>query len=205
MRWLKNQKTSNRTFLPCQLGHRAGISWPINMLTIKRITSPDAPWFSPVDALYESAFPWHEKREPEAKVSALSSPNYTLQAWFDGEQFIGMIASWSFGDYTYIEHLAVNGELRAQGYGKRMLSQFLQMQPLTILEIDPLTTDIAQKRLRFYQKLGFHENGFNHYHPTYHIDISDHELIVLSYPHAISSDQYQRFNTDLSSVVMGRD
>jgi GNAT superfamily N-acetyltransferase len=180
------------------------------MLTIKPITSPDAPWFVQLDELYESAFPWHEKREPEAKVHALNSPNYVLQAWFDNEplgdeQFIGLMGAWRFEDYTYIEHLAVNGKLRAQGYGKRMLSQFLHMQPLTILEIDPLTTEIAHKRLRFYQSLGFHENAFAHRHPAYHADTPDHELIVLSYPQAIRDEQYQTFRNDLRTVVMGQD
>lgn len=174
----------------------------MNMLTIERITATDSPWFPDVDALYENAFPRHEKREPEAKTRALNASNYTLQAWFDGEQFIGMIGAWSFAQYTYIEHLAVNGQLRAQGYGNRMLKQFLQMHPLTILEIDPLTTDIARKRLRFYQSLGFHENAFVHAHPSYHEDTPDHELIVLSYSQQISETQYQRFNADLCEVVM---
>ncbi len=174
------------------------------MLTIKRIRGTDSPWFTDVDALYESAFPLHEKREPQAKASALKHDNYVLQAWFDGEQFIGMIGAWDFAGYTYIEHLAVNGKLRAQGYGKRMLSQFLQMHPLTVLEIDPLTTEIAHKRLRFYQSLGFYENGYRHFHPSYHVGMADHELIVLSYPQQISDEQYRRFNADLCKVVMER-
>ncbi|WP_435951933.1 GNAT family N-acetyltransferase [Dryocola sp. BD626] len=172
------------------------------MLTIKRITGTDAEWFAEVDALYESAFPFHEKREPEAKASALKNDRYALQAWFDGEQFIGMIGAWRFDGFTYIEHLAVNGTLRAQGYGKRMLSQFLQMHPLTILEIDPLTTEIAHKRLRFYQSLGFCENDYAHYHPSYHVGTPDHDLIVLSYPQKISEAQYERFNEALRRVVM---
>jgi GNAT superfamily N-acetyltransferase len=174
------------------------------MLTIKRIQGTDSPWFADVDALYESAFPLHEKRQPQAKASALGHDGYALQAWFDGEQFIGMIGAWSFEGYTYIEHLAVNGQLRAQGYGKRMLGQFLQMHPLTVLEIDPLTSEIARKRLRFYQSLGFHANDFAHFHPSYHAGLADHELIVLSYPQPISETQYQRFNADLCHVVMAR-
>lgn len=174
------------------------------MLTIKRITEKNSPWFTDVDTLYESAFPAHEKREPEAKIYALSRSNYALQAWFDGEQFIGMIGAWSFEKYTYIEHLAVNDQLRAQGYGKRMLTHFLQMHPLTILEIDPLTTEIACKRLRFYQSLGFTENCFEHFHPSYHQGTADHPLIVLSYPQQISEALYLRFNMDLCEVVMGK-
>ena len=158
--------------------------------------------FTQVDRLYESAFPLHEKRSQAAKRLAFDHVNYQLQAWLDEQQFVGMMGVWNFGDYSYIEHLAVNGLLRGQGYGKRMLNQFLQQTPQTILEIDPLTTEIAHKRQRFYQSLGFQVNPFTHYHPTYHNNIPDHELIVLSYPHQLDKPQYQRFLADLSHKVM---
>jgi len=172
------------------------------MLKIIALDNDKSALFTQVDSLYESAFPLHEKRNHAAKVRAFNHANYQLQAWFDDAQFVGMIGVWDFGDYSYIEHLAVNDQLRGQGYGKQMLSQFLQQSPQTILEIDPLTTEIAHKRLRFYQSLGFQVNHFAHYHPTYHANIADHELIVLSYPRQLDQQQYQRFFADLCHEVM---
>ncbi|MCS3433722.1 GNAT family N-acetyltransferase [Klebsiella sp. BIGb0407] len=172
------------------------------MLKIIPLDSERTALFAQVDGLYESAFPLHEKRCHAAKIRALNHANYQLQAWFDAEMFIGMIGMWDFGDYRYIEHLAVNDTLRGQGYGKRMLNQFLLQSPLTILEIDPLTTEIARKRLRFYQSLGFQVNHYSHTHPTYHENLADHQLIVLSYPQQIDSQQYQRFLNDLRHEVM---
>ncbi|CNE75908.1 GNAT family N-acetyltransferase [Yersinia nurmii] len=173
------------------------------MLTSRRITHTDAPYFAEVDKLYESAFPRHEKRTPEAKTNALNNDNYSLLAWFDGELFVGMMCSWAFNGYTYIEHLAVSSQQRSQGYGKRILQQVIRQHPVIILEIDPLTTDIARQRLRFYQRLSFVENSFAHHHPSYHPDIADHELVVLSYPEPISQALYNQFNDELSNIVMG--
>lgn len=172
------------------------------MLKIIPIDDETTSLFAQVDALYESAFPLHEKRSHAAKMRALNHANYQLQAWFDEEQFIGLIGMWAFADYCYIEHLAVNDKLRGRGYGKRMLSQFLQQAPRTVLEIDPLTTDVARNRLHFYQSLGFKVNHYPHTHPTYHENLADHQLIVLSYPHQIDQHQYQRFLTDLCDEVM---
>lgn len=172
------------------------------MLKIIPVDSEKSALFPQVDALYENAFPLHEKRNHAAKIRALNHANYQLQAWFDDELFIGMIGMWDFGDYNYIEHLAVNNTLRGQGYGKRMLNQFLQQFPQTILEIDPLTTEIARKRLHFYQSLGFQVNHYPHSHPTYHENLADHQLIVLSYPYPIDPQQYQRFLNDLRLEVM---
>ena len=172
------------------------------MLTAKKITSTDSVLFPPLDTLYTHAFPWHEQRELPAKQCALNSTHYALEAWFDGEQFIGMSGCWAFDGYVHIEHLAVDCSLRSQGYGKRLLGQILERAPKTILEIDPLTTEIAHKRLRFYESMGFFANPWPHAHPTYHPGIADHELIVLSYPQPIDEAQYQRFNDDLCRIVM---
>jgi len=173
------------------------------MLTSQKLTSLQSALFSRVDALYEQAFPWHEQRDPAAKQQALNDPRYSLEAWFDGEQFVGMSGSWRLGDMLYIEHLAVDSTLRSKGYGKVLLGEILTRAPITVLEIDPLTTEIAQRRLRFYQSMGFYANPWTHTHPTYHAGITDHELVVLSYPQGIEDVEYQRFNDSLRHVVMG--
>lgn len=174
------------------------------MLTCKKLTHAEGERFALVDNLYCHAFPWHEQREAQAKQQALGHPGYALEAWYDGETFVGLSGTWRFGDYGYIEHLAIDDSLRAQGYGKRILGQLLTRNPRTLLEIDPLTTDIARKRLRFYQSMGFVANDFAHAHPSYHDGIADHELMVLSYPQPLAEEAYQRFRKDLRQVVMAK-
>ena len=172
------------------------------MLTAKKITAIDSVYFSAVDALYVKAFPWHEQRELAAKQQALRDPHYALEAWFDGDLFIGLSGSWQFTGYSYIEHLAIDDTLRSRGYGKRLLAGILERAPLTILEIDPLTSDIAHKRLRFYETMGFRASSWSHSHPSYHAGIADHALLVLGYPQAVDEAQYRRFAEDLRQVVM---
>lgn len=130
--------------------------------------------------------------------------HYALEAWFDEDVFIGLSGCWQFAGYCYVEHLAIDDTLRSRGYGKQLLAQILTRAPLTILEIDPLSSEIAHKRLRFYQSMGFHANPWAHRHPTYHQGIADHELLVLSYPQPIDERQYQQFARDLGREVMGR-
>lgn len=110
------------------------------MLTCESVRSTDSPHFAMLDALYARAFPWHEQRESEAKRQALSHPRYALEAWFDEGVFVGLSGCWQFAGYGYIEHLAIDDTLRSRGYGKQLLAQILTRAPLTILEIDPLTT-----------------------------------------------------------------
>ncbi|WP_172731755.1 GNAT family N-acetyltransferase [Pluralibacter gergoviae] len=172
------------------------------MLTSQKITSVDQALFSRLDSLYAAAFPWHEQREPRAKRAAMADAHYALEAWFDGEQFVGLSGCWVFDGYLYVEHLAVDGALRSQGYGKRLLAQILSREPVTVLEIDPLTTEIARRRLRFYESMGFVANPWPHVHPAYHAQTAGHALIVLSYPTALDAQAYRRFNDDLCGTVM---
>ena len=172
------------------------------MFSITRIEKMDDPHYQTVDRLYETAFPYHEKRDERAKQAALDNESYHLNAWHFNDIFVGFIGCWQFDDYAYIEHLAIDPSLRSQGFGKKVLERFMVQHPLTILEIDPLTTEIANRRLRFYQGLGFVENSYPHAHPSYHSEISDHELVVLSSKKIISNEQYVIFINDLKNIVM---
>ena len=71
-----------------------------------------------------------------------------------------------------------------------------------ILEIDPLTTDIAVRRKGLYERLGFTVNPFPHMHPPYHDGLAGHALLVLSRPEALEEDAYQAFAQYLRAVVM---
>ncbi|SSF30403.1 putative acyltransferase domain protein [Klebsiella quasipneumoniae] len=51
------------------------------MLTCESVLTTDSPHFAMLDALYARAFPWHEQRESEAKLQALSHPHYALEAY----------------------------------------------------------------------------------------------------------------------------
>ena len=86
----------------------------------------------------------------------------------------------------------------------KLLAQILTRAPLTILEIDPLTTAIAHKRLRFYQSMGFHANPWAIVIRPIIRALRIAELLVLSYPQPIGERQYQQFARDLGHEVMGQ-
>ena len=45
-------------------------------------------------------------------------------------------------------------------------------------------------------------NAFAHVHPPYQAANRGHELIVMSYPHAISQSEFDSFTLDLGEKVM---
>jgi hypothetical protein len=90
--------------------------------------------------------------------------------------------------YSYIEHLAIDDTLRSAAMVNACWRD-PERAPLTILEIDPLTSDIAHKRLRFMKRWAFAPVRGR---MTYHAGIADHALLVLGYPQAVDEAQYRR-------------
>ena len=79
--------------------------------------------------------------------------------------------------------------------------RILDGKPL-ILEIDPPSDSISERRKGFYQRCGFRENPFHHIHPPYHEGFDGHELTVMTYPRTISAELYGTFFAYLRQRVM---
>ncbi|AKJ42527.1 GNAT family N-acetyltransferase [Pragia fontium] len=172
-------------------------------MNVIRLHSTNDPLFPIFERLYRSSFPEFEQRTVEHQAKGLTADNYFLQCYMENELFVGFVAYWAFDDYLYIEHYAISDKVRGQGYGTRLLGEFIAGTDKTvILEIDPVVDEISQKRLRFYRALGFVENDYVHVHPPYQHKFHGHTLKVLSSGSAISEAKYQNFNHDLHHVVM---
>lgn len=152
--------------------------------------------------LYAQSFPYHEQREPSSQTAIMEEPAYHFDLIFDEKEFVGIILSWQTEDSIYIEHFCIMPKLRGCGYGRQTLALFADLGKTVILEIDPPVDEVAIKRKRFYESVGYVDNPFYHVHPPYHCDHKGHELVVMSYPEALSEMQYQRFNDYLRATVM---
>ncbi|WP_353168831.1 GNAT family N-acetyltransferase [Providencia sp.] len=172
------------------------------MLRSIRITRENINENEVINQLYDDAFPLYEQRSNQGRKLILRHDDYYLYYFTDNDKFVGFIGCWKIKDYFYIEHLAISGSLRGQGYGQKVLKQFCNEVGQVILEIDPVIDEVSRKRLSFYQHCGFQQNEYTHAHPSYYPENKPHELEVLSYPQAIDKETYQRFNQMLQTVVM---
>lgn len=171
-----------------------------------RIKTTEDPLFASLWEIYENSFPYAERRTPAHQRTALRSADYHMNAYAEDGAVAGLIGYWEFPDYLYVEHLAVNPELRGSGHGSRIMRELIGSTDKTIiLEIEPVEDEATARRLRFYEKLGFRTNPYRHPQHRYHEDDPDDLLLtILSYPDPISAQTYERFNRDLQDVVMRR-
>ena len=83
-----------------------------------------------------------------------------------------------------------------------MLNDLGTMGKIVILEIDPPTTNIAKRRLGFYERNSYFANPYPHVHPAYHPGFKGHDLVVMSLGKGLSETDYAAFKTYLDEYVM---
>lgn len=124
-----------------------------------------------LENLYEQSFPVEERRPWAliAKPSKKDSPK--LFAILADGHIAGMLTLWTFDHFAYIEHLAVNPDLRGKGVGSeaiREIAEKVGMKPI-VVEIEP-PTDTHPDTLRrhdFYSRLGFQTIATDYIQPPY--------------------------------------
>ncbi len=81
---------------------------------------------------------------------------------------LGLLTTWEFADFIYIEHFAISPALRSQGYGSEALKAFIheQCKPL-VLEAEPPTDEMTRRRIRFYERIGLTLYDYPYIQPAY--------------------------------------
>ncbi len=168
-----------------------------------RLTNSDSVWYNVFLSIYEKSFPIHEQRTAIQQEKAFASPAYHLDVYTEGDQLLAFIAYWEMEEYIYIEHLAVNPDCRGQNIGTALLASFTADRNKTVLlEIDPLTDEVARRRLRFYEHVGFHMNELPHFHPPYREGNPPHALIILSHGGPAPVPLLKKFQQELKETIM---
>lgn len=133
---------------------------------------PDDEVMREVLELYLSAFPSDECREVGAFMHVLRTDGrFGVMAFvdFESNRFYGFLSYWDFGSFSYIEHLAVVESCRGMGMGSGALRKFIdQVSSKIILEVEPPVDYLTQRRIAFYESLGFElHNNFPYIQPPY--------------------------------------
>ena len=108
----------------------------------------------------------HPETALNTKHYTLNTKHYTLNT-----KPIGLLTTWTFDSFTYIEHFALSPEVRGRGYGSEALAMLIARteQPL-ILEAEPPTDELTRRRIGFYERSGFTLYDYPYVQPAYTAD-----------------------------------
>lgn len=123
--------------------------------------------------LYEAAFPEYERRPTEAWSQMIGTHSVfkALAICSNEGAFCGFITLWTFEEFVYVEHFALLPSVRSAGLGGQVLERIKVLHaPLPlVLEVEPPNTDMAIRRIGFYQRHGLQLIPLPYSQPGYRI------------------------------------
>lgn len=127
------------------------------MIRFQSITTSDVHHYQFMEDLLIAAFPPEEYRElKDLREYTNRTGNFYNNIIFDNDIPVGFITYWDFNNFYYVEHFAINPNLRNGGYGKKTLDFLCKaLKGPIVLEVEIPLEEMAQRRIKFYQRQGF--------------------------------------------------
>jgi ribosomal protein S18 acetylase RimI-like enzyme len=149
-------------------------------IELKRLV--DFPELETIRELYIAAFPPEERREFDQLKLLLNNEECHFYRIFTlPGTLAGFCILWEFPAFVFIEHFAVKPELRGLGIGEKTLDKIKgRFQKIIILETELPTDELKIRRIRFYERNGYHKLNRTYFQPSYGENKSEVELKLMS-------------------------
>ncbi|WP_143304841.1 GNAT family N-acetyltransferase [Chitinophaga vietnamensis] len=145
------------------------------MITLHAVTRPH----KAVKPLYESAFPYNERRDWPLQLELFAAERLHLYELYKDDVFAGFATWWHTPAFCFIEHLAIADTMRGGGIGTQFMQALEKELGALVLEVELPLTEQAKRRIVFYERLGFSMFMKHYYQPPYHKGYSPLELRLM--------------------------
>ena len=127
----------------------------------------EAPILKQFLLLLEQAFPPYERRERDGQLALMDNPFYRIRTLQKDGKILGFMAVWMLEGMIFLEHFAVDADIRSNGIGGRMLDELKEEAQKggreLILEAELPTDDLTKRRIAFYRRHGMAVNEYVYY------------------------------------------
>lgn len=139
--------------------------------------------FAEIYTIMEQSFPKSEIRDYEGQKALLNRTDYSIEIESIQGEVKGFLAAFDFESFYFIEHLATAEKYRNLGLGKQMMEKCIQKQSkLIVLEVEKPNSEMSQRRIGFYKRLGFFLNeDFQYRQPPLQEDCQEVWLQIMSF------------------------
>lgn len=165
-----------------------------------RTKDPD---YAYCEQLYISAFPPAERRNTEQQHSVTdNNPRFRFCALRYEHQTVGFLSYWDLDTFIYIEHFAVDVSMRGKSIGSHVL-QYLHkhISKPVILEVEHPETDIAKRRIRFYERCGYTLWKSDYLQPPYQKGYAPLPLYLMCHGHLTEANDFNMVKETLYKEV----
>lgn len=139
------------------------------------------------DRFYEilkESFPTDEYRSYRKQKKLLENRYYRIFKDNDKKGEIrGVIATFEFPDFSFVEHLAVQKAYRNQGIGEKLLQNFCKYTNRSVvLEVELPNSELNKRRIAFYRRCGFSFHNYDYVQPSIDSGRNPIPLALMTYP-----------------------
>lgn len=128
------------------------------MILLENLNINNSEEVSFIEKVYTESFPLSEQRPFDLMLDYSNNPqkSFTIKVIKTDNKPIGLLSYWEFDKFVFGEHFAISPEARNGGIGAKAMSSFMNtLEKPFIIEVELPTTLIADRRIGFYQRLGF--------------------------------------------------
>lgn len=139
------------------------------MIKLRRIIQSDDRDLQMLFSLYRESFPAEERRNERQLMRLVDEKKeMVFNAVEEEGRLVGLFVYWDFGDFYYLEHLAVYPELRNKRIGQQVLDYVnVTLKGSRFLEVEPPLNEMASRRLAYYRRNGYEVVEKNYIQPSY--------------------------------------
>lgn len=159
--------------------------------------------FNQLFSLIQLSFPTSERRNYAGHLGEFSEDRFRSICYIP-DVLKGILNYWDFGDFIYIEHFAIAPELRGQGTGSALMGELRTIvgNRTLVLEAEPpADSDIAARRIAFYERLGFVLNEYDYIQPALIEGEEPIPLVIMSAPDKLTEKEYIKIRDRLYNEV----
>ncbi len=151
--------------------------------------------FSAIYKIMCDSFPPSERRTHDGQAALFLKDIYSVYAMRDEYgDILAFAAVYFLGEYLFVEHLAVQKQYRGMGLGTVMLDRLKSLSPSgkLCLEVEEPITEIARRRVGFYERSDFVFNDYMYIQPSLQEGEKPLSLKLMTYPDAMSFLDFER-------------
>lgn len=157
--------------------------------------------------LMVESFPYEERRSRDDQQKVMGHSDYRLKVLHNANHdLLGFISCWLFPHFLFVEHFAISALFRNKGLGAQLFTDYClepHAERLIVLEVERPDSELAKRRIGFYERLGFKMNPFTYMQPSYHAEGDGLPLLLMSYPSAIDYNAFREVRAHLYKKVYG--
>ncbi|MDR2009325.1 MAG: GNAT family N-acetyltransferase [Bacteroidales bacterium] len=155
--------------------------------------------------IYNEAFPAEERRPAEQHAQLLKNdPSYCFYIIKNESDIIGILITWKLDGVIFMDYLATISNTRNKGYGKKIVQklQSISEYPI-ILEVELPDNELAQRRIGFYERLGFSIVDTNFFIPKFNNPGEKLPMYLMSFPSPINKETAEIIIKEIHSKIYG--